>query len=68
METALCIQPNCILVESLIRRFVYDIDSWNESYCDHAVTNILKDKKQYFTTVCRLGIQPFQKGAYLCAA
>ena len=52
----------------LIRRFVYDIDSWNESYCDHAVTNILKDKKQYFTTVCRLGIQPFQKGAYLCAA
>ena len=52
----------------LIRRFVYDIDSWNESYCDHAVTNILKDKKQYFTTICRLGIQPFQKGAYLCAA
>lgn len=52
----------------LIRRFVYDIDSWNESYCDYAVTKILKDKKQYFTTVCKLGIQPFQKGAYLCAA
>lgn len=52
----------------LIQRFVYVVDSWNESYCDYAVTQILKDKKQYFTTVCRLGIQPFQKGAYLCAA
>ena len=52
----------------LIQRFVYVVDSWNESYCDYAVTQVLKDKKQYFTTVCRLGIQPFQKGAYLCAA
>lgn len=51
----------------LIQRFVYVVDSWNESYCDYAVTQVLKDKKQYFTTVCRLGIQPFQKGAYLCA-
>lgn len=33
-----------------------------------AVTQVLKNKKQYFTTVCRLGIQPFQKGTYLCAA
>ena len=52
----------------LIQRFVYVVDSWNESYCDYAVTQVLKNKKQYFTTVCRLGIQPFQKGAYLCAA
>ena len=52
----------------LIQRFVYVVDSWNESYCDYAVTQVLKDKKQYFTTVCRLGIQPFQKGTYLCAA
>ena len=52
----------------LIQRFVYVVDSWNESYCDYAVTQVLKDKKKYFTTVCRLGIQPFQKGAYLCAA
>lgn len=52
----------------LIQRFVYDVDSWNESYCDQAVTKVLKDKKEYFTTVCRLGIKPFQKGAYLCAA
>lgn len=52
----------------LIQRFVYVVGSWNESYCDYAVTQVLKDKKQYFTTVCRLGIQPFQKGAYLCAA
>ena len=52
----------------LIQRFVYVVDSWNESYCDYAVTQVLKNKKQYFTTVCRLGIQPFQKGTYLCAA
>lgn len=52
----------------LIQRFVYVVDSWNESYCNYAVTQVLKNKKQYFTTVCRLGIQPFQKGAYLCAA
>lgn len=52
----------------LIRRFLYDVDSWNESYCDYAVTKILKNKKEYFTTVCKLGIKPFQKGTYLCAA
>ena len=52
----------------LIKRFVFDVDSWNESYCDQAVTKVLKDKKEYFTTVCRLGIKPFEKGAYLCAA
>ena len=40
---------------------------WNESYCDQAVTKILKNKKEYFTTICRLGIKPFEKGAYLCA-
>lgn len=52
----------------MIQRIVFDVDSWNESYCDHAVTKVLKDKKEYFTTVCRLGIKPFEKGAYLCAA
>lgn len=51
----------------LIQRFVFDVDSWNESYCDQAVTKILKNKKEYFTTICRLGIKPFEKGAYLCA-
>lgn len=52
----------------LMKRLIYDVDSWNESYCDYEVTKVLKNKKEYFTTVCRLGIEPFHKGAYLCAA
>lgn len=52
----------------LMKRLIYDVDSWNESYCDYEVTKVLKNKKEYFTIVCRLGIEPFHKGAYLCAA
>ena len=45
-----------------------DVDSWNETYCDLESITIMKSKKRYFTTICEIGISPFAKGAYLCAA
>ena len=52
----------------LVKQLDMDVDSWNETYCDLESTTIMKSKKRYFTTICEIGISPFAKGAYLCAA
>ena len=52
----------------LVKQLDMDVDSWNETYCDLESITIMKSKKRYFTTICEIGISPFAKGAYLCAA